>query len=126
MVRRLTLEDIGRLAGVSRATVSRVINDPDYVTPAIRERVEEVIADTGYHPNKAARSLASNRTSIIGLIIPHVVQSLFTDPYFPALVQGVVQACNVNDYTLTLYIPKPRTSSRRSSGAPWLPERSTA
>lgn len=104
MNRRLTLEEIGRLAGVSRATVSRVINKPDNVTPELRERVERVIAETGFQPNMAARSLASNRSNLIGLIIPSVAQTLFTDPYFPTLIQGITQACNEHQHTLSLFV----------------------
>lgn len=104
MARRLTLEEIGRLAGVSRATVSRVINKPENVTPELRERVERVIAETGFQPNIAARSLASRRSNILGLIIPSVAQMLFTDPYFPALIQGISQACNDHQQTLSLFI----------------------
>jgi len=64
----------------------------------------EVIAETGYHPNPAARSLASQRSGVIGLVIPRVVQSLFTDPYYPRLIQGVAQACNASDHTLSLFL----------------------
>ncbi len=103
-MKRLTLEEVGKLAGVSRATVSRVINNPDGVTPELRERVKRVIAETGYRPNLVARSLVSNRSNLLGLIIPSVAQMLFTDPYFPALIQGISQACNANDYTLSLFI----------------------
>ncbi|GAB4536048.1 MAG: LacI family DNA-binding transcriptional regulator [Anaerolineae bacterium] len=100
----LTLEQIAKLSGVSRSTVSRVINNHPNVRPKVRQRVMQVIAETGYHPNPAARSLASRRSGIIGLVIPRAVQSLFTDPYFPRLIQGVAQACNVNDYTLSLFL----------------------
>lgn len=101
---RLTLEQIGELAGVSRATVSRVVNNHPNVRDEVRERVLQVIQETGYQPNMAARSLASNRTGVLGLIIPRIVQSLFTDPYFPRLIQGVSQACNLSDYTLSLFL----------------------
>ncbi len=101
---KLTLEQIADLAGVSRSTVSRVINDHPSVKPEVRERVQEVIAETGYHPDPAARSLASRRSGIIGLVIPRAVHSLFTDPYYPRLMQGITQACNVNDYTLSLFL----------------------
>lgn len=103
-MKKLTLEDVGRLAGVSRATVSRVVNNTSNVDPELRERVEKVIEETGYLPNVVARSLASNRSNILGLIIPSVAQTLFTDPYFPALIQGISQACNANDYTLSLFV----------------------
>lgn len=101
---RLTLEQIAELSGVSRSTVSRVINDHPSVKPEVRQRVMEVITETGYHPNPAARSLASRRSGIIGLVIPRAVQSLFTDPYYPRLMQGIAQACNANDYTLSLFL----------------------
>ncbi len=104
MAKKLTLEVIGQMAGVSRATVSRVINKPDSVRPELRERVERVIAETGFRPNAVARSLASSRTNILGLIIPSVSQTLFTDPYFSHLIQGISQACNINDYTLSLFV----------------------
>ncbi len=104
MNERLTLEKIGELAGVSRATVSRVVNEYPGVRPEVRQRVLQVIAETGYQPNLAARSLASNRMGIIGLIIPRMVQSLFTDPYYPRLIQGVTQVSNAHDYILSLFL----------------------
>ena len=57
----LTLEQIARLAGVSRSTASRVINNHPNVRPAVRERVWQVIRENGYHPNPAAQELASQR-----------------------------------------------------------------
>lgn len=104
MNEHLTLEKIGKLAGVSRATVSRVVNNYPNVRAEVRERVLDIIAQTGYQPNLAARSLASNRTGVIGLVIPRMVQALFTDPYYPRLIQGISQASNDNDYTLSLFL----------------------
>lgn len=100
----LTLEEIARLSGVSRSTVSRVINQHPNVSEKVRLRVLEVIKQTGYHPNIAARSLASNRSWMIGLVLPRSVSSFFTDPYFPRLTQGIAQACNQHDYTLALFL----------------------
>ncbi|MAT97753.1 MAG: LacI family transcriptional regulator [Anaerolineaceae bacterium] len=101
---KLTLEKIGELAGVSRATVSRVINNHPNIREEVRQRVLAVIATTGYQPNQAARSLASNRTGLLGLVVPRVMQTLFTDLYYPRLLEGVSQACNESNYTLTLFI----------------------
>ncbi|MFF1381201.1 LacI family DNA-binding transcriptional regulator [Streptomyces sp. NPDC058308] len=67
--RSLTLEDVAREAGVSRATVSRVINGVRNVDPAIRDVVREAIERTGYAPNRAARSLVTRRTETIALVI---------------------------------------------------------
>jgi LacI family transcriptional regulator len=104
MKTNLTLEDIGRLAGVSRSTVSRVINDSTNVRPDVRERVLEVIGRTGYTPNAAARSLVSGRTGLIGLVIPSRVHSLFADPYFGRLIQGISAASNRSGTSLTLFL----------------------
>ncbi|MDQ4075508.1 MAG: LacI family transcriptional regulator [Chloroflexota bacterium] len=103
-MQNLTLEEIGKRAGVSRSTVSRVINNQENVSPTVRERVLKVIEETGYHPHAAARSLAAQRTHVIGLIIPRTVQSIFADPYFPRLIQGIAQACNAREYTLSLFM----------------------
>ena len=100
----LTLEDIARKAGVSRSTVSRVVNDQPNVRDEVRQRVWEVINRTGYHPNAAARTLASHRSWMIGLVLPRSVSSFFTDPYFPHLTKGIAQACNQYDYTLALFL----------------------
>jgi LacI family transcriptional regulator len=100
----LTLEKIARLSGVSRSTVSRVINNHPNVSDQVRQRVRQVIAETGYRPNMAARSLVTQRTGIIGLVIPRAFQSLFTDPFYPRLIQGITQACNNNDYMLSLFM----------------------
>ena len=104
MAERWTLEKTGEMAGVSRATVSRVVNGTPGVRPEVRERVMGVIEETGYQPNLAARSLASNRMGLIGLVIPCAIQSLFTDPFFPRLIQGMTQVCNENDYTMSLFL----------------------
>ena len=89
----LTLETIGKLAGVSRSTVSRVLNDHPDVRPDVRTRVEAVIEKTGYLPNQAARALVSNRTGLIGLVMPADVVELFGDPYYSALVHGIREGC---------------------------------
>jgi len=100
----LTLEDIGRLAGVSRSTVSRVINDQSSVRQEVRERVQEVISRTGYTPNVAARSLVSGRSGVIGLVIPSRVHRVFEDPYFSRLIQGISAASNRSGTTLSLFL----------------------
>ncbi|HEY6071868.1 MAG TPA: LacI family DNA-binding transcriptional regulator, partial [Anaerolineales bacterium] len=100
----LTLEDIARQAGVSRSTVSRVVNEYPNVRETVRQRVMDVIRTTGYHPNAAARTLASQRSSMLGLVLPRSVSSFFSDPYFPRLTQGIAQACNQYDYSLALFL----------------------
>ncbi|MGA9397004.1 MAG: LacI family DNA-binding transcriptional regulator, partial [Anaerolineaceae bacterium] len=100
----LTLEDIAKQAGVSRSTVSRVINDHPNVSEDVRTRVHKVIRKTGYRPNAAAQTLASKRSWMIGLVLPHSVSFFFTDPYYPHLIKGIAQACNQYNYTLALFL----------------------
>jgi LacI family transcriptional regulator len=98
----LTLEDIAKISGVSRSTVSRVVNHDRKVSPATREKVHKIIEEYNFYPNLAARGLASGHTNILGVIIPAGVPSLFTDPYFPILLQGISTACNKQDYSVML------------------------
>jgi len=100
----VNLEEIGRLAGVSRSTVSRVVNGSPNVSPEVKDRVEAVIADTGYQPHAAARSLASNRTGVFGLVIPSAAETLFDDPYFGRLILGITSATNAIGTTLALFL----------------------
>jgi LacI family transcriptional regulator len=97
-----TLEQVAELAGFSRSTVSRVINDHPNVSSQTRERVWEAIRQSGYKPNAVARSLVTNRTQIISIVIPEAVTSIFTDPFFPLLLCGTTEACNAHHYQLIL------------------------
>ncbi|MGI8485445.1 MAG: LacI family DNA-binding transcriptional regulator [Thermomicrobiales bacterium] len=98
----MNLEDIAQLAGVSRSTVSRVVNNDPRVSSAVRTRVLQIIAEHNYHPNVAARSLASRRSRVFGLLIPQVMESIFGDPWFPPMIQGCMDGCRAADYSLTL------------------------
>lgn len=100
----LTLEEIARLSGVSRSTVSRVVNQQPHVSANVRKKVLKVIQETGYQPHLAARSLASNRSWMIGLLLPRSVSAFFTDPYFPRLAKGIAQGCNEHDFTMGLFL----------------------
>ncbi len=113
MPNNLTLEMVAEKAGVSRSTVSRVVNNHPNVRTDVRERVLSVIKDTEYRPHPAARSLASHRTNVIGLVIPRSTHTFFNDPYFPALTEGIAEACNQHDYTLSLFLFKTEEDERR-------------
>jgi LacI family transcriptional regulator len=107
-----TLEEIAKHAGVSRSTVSRVMNDHPSVDDETRARVLSVAERLNYQPNMAARSLAAGRTRILGLVIPMGVSALFTDPYFPLLIQGISSACSANDHSVMLWIAEPEYERR--------------
>ncbi|MGV3712184.1 LacI family DNA-binding transcriptional regulator [Pseudolysinimonas sp.] len=99
-----TLEMVAALAGVSRSTVSRVVNDSPKVTPEALAAVRAAIDQLGYVPNRAARSLASRRTQAIALVIPENTAKFFADPYFASVIQGAAMRLSATDYTLTLLI----------------------
>lgn len=88
--RRPTIRDVATAAGVSRQTVSNVINKPDRVAPATRSRVTEAIDRLGYAPNEAARSLTSRQTRTIAISIGRTEHnpSAIEDPFFHALVRA--------------------------------------
>lgn len=100
--RSMKLNDIARLAGVSRSTVSRVVNDDPRVSDAVRRRVQQTIADVGYQPNAAARALASRRTGIIGMVIPEEFATVHADPWFPPLIQASLDAARGHDLSIML------------------------
>jgi DNA-binding LacI/PurR family transcriptional regulator len=85
----VTLEEVARVAGVSRATVSRVVNGVSTVDEELREMVTRAIIATGYTPNRAARSLVTRRAGAIGLVLPDEGRML-GDPYFGRVVSGVM------------------------------------
>ncbi len=108
----MKIEEIAKLSGVSRSTVSRVLNADPNVKDTTRARVVEVIERVNYRPNVVARRLASGRTHILGLVIPTAVSALFTDPYFPGLIQGVTAACNAREHSVMLWLAEPEQERR--------------
>jgi LacI family transcriptional regulator len=109
---RLTIIEIAKQAGVSRSTVSRVINDDPNVNVTTRQRVRTVMQKLNFQPNAAARGLAAGKTRILGLVIPMGVAALFSDPYFPQLIQGITAACNQHDYSTMLWLAEPEYERR--------------
>jgi len=99
-----TLEQVAKAAGVSRSTVSRVINDSPKVTPEAHAAVQKAIEELGYVPNRAARILASRRTQSVALVIPENTAKFFADPYFATVIQGIAMYLSDTDYTLSLVI----------------------
>lgn len=91
------MEDVAKLARVSMITVSRTINQPDKVAPKTRARVEAAIRKLGYVPNLSASSLASNRSRIVGAIVPTIDNSIFAET-----VRGLSEALEAAGYQLLL------------------------
>ena len=94
---RITIADVAREAGVSRQTVSRVLNDKDEISTSTRESVMRVIERLGYSPSGVARSLATNRTLTVGLVVPDI-----TNPFFPEIARGVEDVAREHGYEMFL------------------------
>lgn len=92
-----TIRDVAARAGVSVATVSRVLSGPDSVAPATRQRVEAAMAELGWRPNQTARSLVQGRTGLYGVIVPDVA-----NPFFGELATGMSLAASALGVQLVL------------------------
>ncbi|MBN1681477.1 MAG: LacI family DNA-binding transcriptional regulator [Anaerolineae bacterium] len=94
---RVTLEDVAREAGVSTMTVSRVVNNTGRISQSTRQHVQSVIATLGYRPSRAARALVTNKTSMVGVIVPDI-----TNPYFSKIVQGIEDVASERNHSVLL------------------------
>jgi DNA-binding LacI/PurR family transcriptional regulator len=101
-----TLEAVAEAAGVSRATVSRVVNGSPRVRGEVVQAVQKAIAELGYVPNRAARSLASSRTHSIALLVPEEVSRFFGDPYFASFTTGLDRRLADSEYVLNLVVAR--------------------
>lgn len=93
----ITIYDVAREAGVSMATVSRVVNGNPNVKPSTRKKVSEVIERLDYRPNAVARGLASKKTTTVGVIIPNI-----TSVFFSALARGIDDIAAMYKYDMIL------------------------
>ncbi|WP_182277965.1 LacI family DNA-binding transcriptional regulator [Granulicella sp. 5B5] len=98
-VRKATLVDVARAAGVGPMTVSRTINGHPYVSEATAKRVQAAIQKLGYRPNQAARMLTGQLSKSIGLIVPNVA-----DPFFSVVSRAVQRAASSAGYTVWLAV----------------------
>ena len=98
MAEKLTILDIARLAGVSKATVSRVLNQKPDVDPATRERILHIMEEQGFVPSIAASGLAGGRSRLLGALVPSL-----TWPLIPELMRGVGEVVGSTSYELILY-----------------------
>ncbi|BDG59061.1 LacI family DNA-binding transcriptional regulator [Caldinitratiruptor microaerophilus] len=92
-----TARDVANRAGVSQSTVSRVLNNHPHVRPETRKRVLDAIAELDYHPNQAARSLVTQRTGSIGLVVGDI-----RNPFFAETAKGIVDTSRSYGYRVVL------------------------
>lgn len=101
---RPTVEDVAAAAGVSRGTVSRVLNGGHYVSPAALAAVNRAMRATGYVVNRNARSLVTKESGCVAFVLAESAQKLFDDPNFPVLLHAATRALARHDIVLTLMI----------------------
>jgi LacI family transcriptional regulator len=92
-----TIRDVARLAGVSVATTSKVINKKDSVSPKLTQRVLNAMESLDYHPNQIARSLKVRQTRTIGIVLPDI-----TNPFFTDVIRGVESEARYRGYSIIL------------------------
>lgn len=96
-IKQVRIRDVAQLAGVSTATVSRVISNPDVVSPATRAAVQAAITQTGYRPNEAARNLRQSRTGGIVALVPDL-----GNPFFAKILSGIASVLGPAGYNLLI------------------------
>jgi LacI family transcriptional regulator len=101
-----TLEDVAKRAGVSTATVSKVLSNTPYFTEKTRLRVMRAVDELGYVPNLAARALSSGKTHIIAVVFPYVYEAIFTDPNIMNTLAGIEAECTPRGYNILLSTPQ--------------------
>jgi len=96
--RRPTIADIAAKAGVSKSTASKYLSPTEYyVSGESRGKLAQAISDLGYEPNILARSLSSNRSYCLGVVVPNI-----SNPFYPELVTGAEEVIARSDYTMVL------------------------
>jgi len=108
-----TLEEVAKLAGVSRATASRAINGGTKVSARAQQAVDEAIRRLGYTPNPAARSLVTRRTDSVALVVPEPDERVFTDPFFARTLHVVTRVLSERDLQVVLLIARPGDEEER-------------
>jgi DNA-binding LacI/PurR family transcriptional regulator len=110
---RPTLEAVAARAGVSRATVSRVVNGANGVRQPLVERVRRAVEELGYVPNQAARSLVTKRHDAVAVIIAEPETRIFADPYFGLQLRGISKELTAHDTQLVLLLTEGRDDYAR-------------
>lgn len=110
-----TIRQVAALAGVSRATASRVINGGHLVSEEARKAVEKAIAELNFTPNPVARSLATRRTGSVALVLPEPNRRLLSDPFFAGIVDGLSMALEEEDLQMVLLVARDAASARKAA-----------
>lgn len=101
-----TLAEVAKKAGVSTATVSKVLSNTPYFSEETRQKVMAAVHQLGYVPNLAGRALSSGKTHIIAVVFPRVYDTLASDPFTQHILVGIEEECSARGYNLLLSMPR--------------------
>lgn len=101
-----TLDEVARLAGVSRATASRAVNGGHRVSAAAQQAVDEAVLSLGYAPNRSARALVTRRTDSVAVVLPEPDERVFGDPFFARTLRGVDRVLAEREIQLVLLLAR--------------------
>ena len=103
---KITIKDVAKEAGVATSTVSRVLSDNPRISDETKERVHEAVRKLNYKPNPIARSLANNKTRILGVVLPSEADDLLTNPFFINAMKGMSLYAQSKNYYITYAFSK--------------------
>ncbi len=118
-----TLADVAKLAGVSSSTVSRVVNNSIPVSAELRATIERAIAELGYVPNLAARSLAARRSNTVGVVVSGAASEWLIDPFITNLLFGIAQGLADTDIQLALILAPTQRAATEDGQVQWYVQR---
>ena len=101
-IKPITIRDLARMAGVSVATISRVLNNQQGVSEKTRTRIKQLIEETNFKPSEKARNCFRGDTKTIGLVIPRPDEYVFSNPFYLDILRGAVEASSKVKYNLLL------------------------
>ena len=99
---RVTIKEVAKLAGVAPSTVTRVVQNKSTISEETKKRVRKAMKDLNYHPNLNARSLVSNATQVIGLVLPDDSDAFYQNPFFPSVLRGIAQVASEHQYAIQI------------------------
>lgn len=102
----VTLQQVAQRAGVSIATVSKVLSNTPYFTVETRDKVMKAVQELNYVPNLAGRALSTGKTHVIAVVFPYVYDTLFSDPLVLHILEGVEAECREHGYNILLSTPR--------------------
>ena len=105
-MKNITINEIAKMAQVSKGTVSKILNNKPGIGEETRNRVLELINRLGYHPNSLAQGLANNRTNTVGLVIPHEAGKSLNGSYWSSIITSITQRAAEDNYNLMIFTPK--------------------